>query len=368
MGEEVHVRKAFLQAFQENSQTFEIPITCLSQSSLDIKLQLTKKSQTMILTLYTYQYILRINIISVDGFNKKEAMNLFHQFLAWVEVLAVKQGYEAVVIERGEKEFNKPNEYVTLSDLEVEIWNQYLQTTKLKQTDWVKIIQPKMLSAMLTLHTAMYRSFLEQETKDPTFEFKKYFNMYSFYLEGFTGSVIVEMLKNKNIRLVEKQTGQSVLFLVQELTEAKIESYLLKLFQQIRNKRRLLNLYDPPKYHFHRCVKEFLFSPLQEEEVYGWLTRFYTPDEIEQGLALQNKQNVKTYEMEKKTYGGYLVLARLLNLYVIVDVQDAVHIWKIEGYIEKEVCIKKWEELLVKELGQKLKKIENFLINKRNEG
>lgn len=119
--------------------------------------------------------------------------------------------------------------------------------------------------------------------------------IYRIYYEGFKGYLVLEVSGVGNVMRLEKENGE----ILDELlitTVEEIKKNLQVWFKSLKEKQRIKNLLNPPRYFLDNWIY-YNAGGCDKEKTYESLKKLMNPFEIEEMFAYWDKKNVKANEL-----------------------------------------------------------------------
>jgi len=173
---------------------------------------------------------------------------------------------------------------------------------------------------------------------------------YQIYYHGFEGYLILEVGNSKNVMRLEKE-NKEVLYELFLTNVEEIKSNLKVWFKSLKEKQRIKNLLDPPRYFFNNWIR-YNARECNKEKIYESLKKFMNPFEIEEMMADWDKKEVEAnglgFGVEFYIYENHIYI-------FLLDQDEVCRIEKQENW--KEELIKKVLQIKQESMEEKLKDI-----------
>lgn len=158
-----------------------------------------------------------------------------------------------------------------------------------------KILDDSWFNWTIKNHTAVASYLHEMKEKDPTFTFSSLDSLRvlkpgptSFYLQGYKGLFTIDY-NHTNDGIISFRNSKPQSF----QTEQELLAILNHEFTSVIKKQRLLNLYEPPRYHFDRFISRYLSGiGKMKSSVYHALHQITNAQRVEEVLSDAQKPKI----------------------------------------------------------------------------
>lgn len=159
---------------------------------------------------------------------------------------------------------------------------------------YVKILDETWEATVINMYACLEHRLQKQKEKDPTFDFSfdKNFSLHSlqFYHCGYEGKIRFSIYPGA-VHQLSSPLGEEHTFQSNE----ELLSILDSLFETIYRKQRILNVYQPPNYHFKRFLDSLSLKNIAGDQVYQEMLQYATADRIEQLMIHPPKVHSVTF-------------------------------------------------------------------------
>lgn len=160
----------------------------------------------------------------------------------------------------------------------------------------------------------------------------------NYYYEGFRSRIIFSF-ENNSICIRDKELELEHVY----EDYPALQTFFHQILETIQTKKRLSNLFDPPKEHFKKLILKFSFN-IDYVSLFNSLSSYIQPAKIEHKSGTEKSYNI-VHDLNLRNIEGFK-LVKIFHLYMVVTPGQDINDFRL--FLEKEEALTYLEERIEK--------------------